>query len=192
MGIDFKKNISKRQEKTWREKREEEIIEKLKKRIDGKIDRSDLYCIVCGDNIDLHTLSCQGCGMEFNMEDKEARHMISIMIGMAWSDGVLDENERACLSEYIDKIDLPPGTKSRLKKEVFSPRKLKNIVRWIKTPQGKRNTIRMVTASGMVSKWDTEELMYLEEVKKALNLKPGEADIIIQKTEEYLKPMFDL
>ncbi|MEQ8171390.1 MAG: hypothetical protein ABRQ38_21035, partial [Candidatus Eremiobacterota bacterium] len=84
------------------------------------------------------------------------------------------------------------GTKSRLKKEVSTPRKLKNIVRWIKTPQAKRNTLRMATASAMVSKWDEKEYEYLEEAKRLLGIDVKEADSIIKKTEEYLKPLLGL
>jgi uncharacterized tellurite resistance protein B-like protein len=190
LGIDFKSDITEGQEKSWKIKREKEIMKKVNgTNKDQEIKTDDLYCIVCGANVNINNLSCEGCGMEFNMDEKEARHMISLMIGMSWSDGVLDEAEKSCLIEYIDKIDISSGTKSRLKKEVNTPRILKNIVRWIKTPQAKRNTLRMATASAMVSKWDEKEYSYLEEAKKLLDMDSKEADNVIKKTEEYLKPL---
>lgn len=187
LGMDVKTDLTKKQEKSWREQREKELMKNLKNEQEIKTD--DLYCIVCGANVNINTLSCEGCGMEFSMDEKEARHMISLMIGMSWSDGLLDEAEKSCLTEYIDKIEISSATKNKLKKEVNSPRKLKNIVRWIKTPQAKRNTLRMATASGMVSKWDEQELEYLKEAKKLLKIEAEEADSIIKKTKEYLKPL---
>ncbi len=193
LGIDFKSDTTEGQGKSLKVKREKEIMKKIKSREkDHEVKTDDLYCIVCGANVDINNFSCEGCGMEFNMDEKEARHMISLMIGMSWADGVLDEAESSCLIEYIDKIDISSGTKSRLKKEVSTPRKLKNIVRWIKTPQAKRNTLRMATASAMVSKWDEKEYEYLEEAKRLLGINVKEADSIIKKTEEYLKPLLGL
>ncbi len=190
LGIDFKSDATESRSKSFKVKRGKEIINKIKKtKKDQEVKTDDLYCIVCGANVDINNLSCEGCGMEFNMDEKEARHMISLMIGMSWADGVLDEAERTCLIEYIDKIDISSGTKSRLKKEVSAPRILKNIVRWIKTPQAKRNTLRMATASAMVSNWDEKEYKYLEEAKKLLGIDVKEADSIIKKTEDYLKPL---
>mgnify|MGYP000905347676 CR=1 FL=1 len=193
LGIDLKFDTSEGDGKSLKAKREKEIMKKIKTtKKEQELKPDDFYCIVCGANVDINNLSCEGCGMEFNMDEKEARHMISLMIGISWADGVLDEAERACLVEYIDKIDISSGTKSRLKKEVSTPRILKNIVRWIKTPQAKRNTLRMATASAMVSKWDEKEYKYLEEAKKLLGIDDKEADRIIKKTEEYLKPLLGL
>jgi len=190
LGIDFKADSKESQVKSWKIRREKEIIKKIKStQKDHDVKTDDLYCIVCGANVNINNLSCEGCGMEFNMDEKEARHMISLMIGMSWADGVLDEAERACLTEYIDKIEISSATKIRLKKEVNTPRILKNIVRWIKTPQAKRNTLRMATASAMVSKWDEKEYNYLEEAKRLLGIDLKEADRVIKKTEEYLKPL---
>jgi hypothetical protein len=192
LGIDFHKNLSKREEEVLREKKEHELIEKKKegKHLDDK-EIKDLYCLVCGAAVNMDNLSCEGCGMEFNMEENEARHMISMMIGLFWCDGVLDEAEQSCLNEYIEKIDVNHNVKNMLRKEVDAPRKLKNIIRWIKTPEGKRNTLRMAIAAGMVSKWEEQELAYLEEAKNLLNLDNNETLVIIKRVEEYLHPLME-
>ena len=186
LGIDFRTELTKREEKSCKEKIVKEII--TKDNIAAK-DLKDIFCMVCGAEVDLDSLSCEGCGMEFNMDEKEARHMISLMAGVFWADGVMDEAEKECLTEYIKKIEISTKTKSKLNKELRKPRKLKNIVRWIKSDEAKRNTLRMAVASGMVSQLNEAELKYLEEAKKLLNIDPEEANDVMKRVEEYLRPL---
>jgi len=188
LGINFHTSLSKSKERNMRKETMKQIIEE--RQYAYKLDSEDFYCIICGAEVDLKNLSCKGCGMEFNMDPGEARHMISLMIGIFWCDGVLDEREQACLQEYLQRIgDISPVIKKKLKKEINSPRKLKNITRWIKTPQGKRNTLRLAVASGMVSEWGEEELKYLEEAKKLLKIDPEEANKVMKKARKYLEPL---
>ena len=124
------------------------------------------------------------------MDAGEARHMISLMIGIFWADGVLDENEKLCLEEYLEKVEsISPQIRNELKHEVTSPRNLESITKNIVSPEGKRNTLRIAVASGMVSEWQEEELKYLEEAKKFLGVEKEEANRVMKQAQEYLEPL---